>query len=213
MTRMSVAGALSIVRSWVAGISGRSGFVIAIDGPSGAGKSTFADLLVDRWTGYPITLLRLDDAYPGWHGLDAGVLEINRRAIRPRLRGMTGHWRRWDWREDRAGAQQMVRPGGALIVEGCGAFAAVAGVASAAQLRVWVEAGPADRQRRALARDGGAFDPYWDTWQQQWQRYLARTRASKRADLTVIVCGQQQSSGPVAARPDQTDFIRSPAES
>ena len=45
--------------------------VILIDGPSGAGKSTLADRLIAAWpTDAAPQLVRLDDVYPGWGGLD-----------------------------------------------------------------------------------------------------------------------------------------------
>lgn len=79
---------------------------------------------------------------------------------------------RWDWPADRAGEVQRIRPGGALILEGCGAF--LAGRASPDAIRVWLDAPYAERRERALARDRGAFDPYWDGWEADWRRYLVQ---------------------------------------
>ena len=47
--------------------------VVVIDGPSGSGKSTFATRLAEA-TG--AGLLRLEDMYPGWDGLDEGAQRL-----------------------------------------------------------------------------------------------------------------------------------------
>ena len=39
------------------------------------------------------------------------------------------------------------------------------------------------RKRRALERDGGAYDPYWNFWERQWRRYVHRTAPERSAAL------------------------------
>ena len=39
-------------------------------------------------------------------------------------------------------------------------------------MRVWLDAPYVERRDRALSRDRGAFDPYWDGWEADWRRYL-----------------------------------------
>ena len=158
--------------------------VVAIDGPSGSGKSTLADALVRAWPGPAPELVRLDDAYPGWNGLEPAGAALAHELVARHARGGVGHWRRWDWAGDRVGAIERIRPGGALLIEGCGAFAATAPVDA---VRVWVEASPRVRKRRALERDAGAFDPYWDLWERQWRRYVARAAPAIGADVRVRV--------------------------
>ncbi|WP_350349700.1 ATP-binding protein [Agromyces sp. G08B096] len=173
------------------GRPGGSRVVVAIDGPSGSGKSTFADALV-RGCPAPVDLVRLDDVYPGWHGLERGAQLAAHGLVEPWLHGRAGRAASWDWAHSQPGAARPVRPGRALVVEGCGAFDAVARIggrprrgAAAAVLRVWVEASDAVRKRAALDRDAGGFDPWWDVWDAQWRRYAARTRARSAADLVV----------------------------
>jgi hypothetical protein len=36
---------------------------------------------------------------------------------------------------------------------------------------------------RALDRDDGGFDEYWDLWETEWRRHVARTRPDRRADV------------------------------
>jgi hypothetical protein len=98
-----------------------------------------------------------------------------------RRRGEIGSWRRWDWDRDRPGGLERVRPGRSLIIEGCGAFGA--GGASSDAVRVWIEAPDALRKRRALDRDGGAYDPFWNVWERQWRRYVHRLAPERSAVL------------------------------
>ncbi|GAA1950899.1 ATP-binding protein [Agromyces allii] len=167
--------AVQAVRAAVRGIHRP---IVLVDGPSGAGKSTFADLLVADWSGPTPDLVRLDDVYPGWHGLDPAVSALRRDLVAPWLRGAPGRRRGWDWAANSPGAVTSLRPGRALVIEGCGALGTVAGLAvetgARTPVRVWVDAPYSERRRRALARDAGAYDPYWDLWEAQWRRYLHR---------------------------------------
>lgn len=187
------ASALRAVRAAVRGIRNP---LVLIDGPSGAGKSTLADALVDRWPGRPPQLVRLDDVYRGWSGLERAGVELSQTLVRPRARFQVGRWRRWDWVNQRPGAREHVPPGEALIVEGCGAFAAGGSARSA--LRIWVDAPDALRRRRALDRDGGAYDPYWGMWDRQWRHYVHRTVPAVRADVRL----RAAPDGRTEPRPD-----------
>jgi uridine kinase len=159
--------------------------VVAIDGPSGSGKSTLADALVRAWPGHAPELVRLDDVYPGWNGLESATAALASELVARRARNAVGVWRKWDWAADRVGSIERSRPSrSVLIIEGCGAFAAAAKVDA---VSVWVEAAPRVRKRRALDRDAGGFDPYWDLWERQWRRYVARTAPARRADVRVRV--------------------------
>lgn len=160
-----------------------AGALVAIDGPSGSGKSTFADALTQEWAGGRPRLVRLDEVYPGWHGLAEASGSLERTLLAPHARGVPGGWRRWDWTEERAADAVVLPPVAPLVIEGCGAFEAVArrrGV-----VRVWLRAADDTRRRRALARDEGRFDPYWELWETEWRRYVRRVRPLRSADLVV----------------------------
>ncbi|QHC66791.1 hypothetical protein GSU68_09590 [Rathayibacter sp. VKM Ac-2759] len=159
---------------------------LLIDGPSGSGKSTFAgDLLraIRSTTRAPkAALVRMDDLYPGWSGLDRAVDSSHRELVRPHALGLTAHWRPWNWAAGTtAGSRRVTAP--LLLLEGCGA----AGRANRAHadLTVWVEAGEQERRARALARDGALFEPHWDDWDEQFRRYCAREEPREGADLVV----------------------------
>ena len=171
----------SAVRAALAATRGIRAPLVLLDGPSGAGKSTLADALRANWPGAAPVLVRLDDVYPGWHGLERAGDALARTLVRRRRRGDIGGWRRWDWARDRPGALERVHPGRALIIEGCGAFAAGADAPDA--VRIWIDAPDAVRRRRALDRDDGAYDPFWDLWERQWRRYVHRTAPERHAGV------------------------------
>lgn len=173
--------ATASVRAVLEGVRGIRRPLVLIDGPSGAGKSTLADAVRAAWPGREPRLVRLDDVYPGWSGLERAGAVLARSLVPPVRRGGVGSWRRWDWARARPGRLERLRPGGPLIVEGCGAFVVGAGAPEA--LHVWLDAPDALRKRRALDRDDGAYDSFWELWEHQWRRYLHRTSPERRADL------------------------------
>ena len=174
--------AASAIAAVLAAARGIRSPVVLIDGPSGAGKSTLADAVIERWPGPPPTLVRLDDVYRGWTGLERAGSDLARTLVPPTRRGAVGSWRRWDWARDAPGVLERVRPGrNGLVVEGCGAF--TAGAPADDAVHVWVDASDATRKRRALRRDKGAFDPYWELWERQWRRHVRRTSPERRATV------------------------------
>lgn len=159
--------------------------VVLIDGPSGSGKSTLADDLVAAWpTAVPPVLIRLDDIYPGWNGLDAGSLHLTEHVLRPRAEGRPAAWRRWDWEADTPAEWHPVDPLRPLIVEGCGTLARSNGRLS--DLRVWLEADEEVRKRRALDRDGAVFAAHWAEWQAEWEAYCARETPERWAKIRLF---------------------------
>ncbi len=174
-------------------VRGRRTPLVVIDGPSGSGKSTFADSLVRAWPGPLPDLVRLDDVYPGWHGLDAAGSGLARTLLARRRRGGIGGWRRWDWTTGRPAEPARVPPGRGMVLEGCGSFAAAVGDPEA--VRVWVEASDPLRRRRALARDEGRFDEFWELWDRQWRRHVRRLGSRRRADVIVRAMGEGRLEG------------------
>ncbi|RWZ61603.1 ATP-binding protein [Labedella populi] len=163
----------------------RSEAVVLIDGPSGAGKSTFASRLVGDWPGpvEPI-LVRMDDVYPGWGGLDAASVQVFRHLLVPRSHGEPGRWRRYDWVGARPAEWHVVATGRPLVVEGCGSLSRAA--APLADLRVWIDAPAEVRKDRALARDAGGFDEHWDMWSSQVARFERREDPRSLADVVIV---------------------------
>ena len=161
--------------------------VVLIDGGSGAGKSTLARQLVAQWTarrpGEEVTLVRLDDIYPGWDGLEAAVGHVTRHLLEPLAAGEAGRWQRWDWAATAAAEWHTVDPATALVVEGSGSLSGRS--RTLATIGVWVELDAAERRRRAIARDGELYEFHWDRWAAQEARFAAREHPDRLADVVI----------------------------
>jgi predicted kinase len=147
--------------------------VVLVDGRSGSGKSELAGRLAEA---LDAQLVRLDDVYPGWDGLDAGSERVRTDIL------LANHWQRWDWASD-APAEWNALDSRPLVVEGSGALSRAN--RTLATLGVWVELDERTRKARALARDGAMFEPHWDAWAAQEQRFFDRERPDLLADLIV----------------------------
>lgn len=162
---------------------GQPARLLLIDGPSGSGKSTLADELHASLSDTGAILIRMDEIYPGWSGLDEATTILARDVL--------AHWRHgepaghalWDWRADARAGWRDIPPRHPLIVEGCGA--ASGWVDDPATVLLWVEASDDTRKRRALERDAGTFDAHWEMWDAQWRRFLARADYRARADAVI----------------------------
>lgn len=148
--------------------------IILIDGRSGSGKTELATLLVDTIPEFQ--LVRLDDLYPGWDGLDAGSAVVP--AIISERR-----WRAWDWEADRAGAWHELDSSRPLVIEGVGAISRAS--RALADVAIWVELDDAARKVRALERDGDAYAPHWERWALQEAAFIARENPKSRASVIV----------------------------
>ncbi len=148
--------------------------VMLIDGRSGVGKSHLATELAERLPG--TQLVRLDDLYPGWDGLDAAS-----RAVPLLLQ--TGRWRAWDWVADRPGAVHVIDLERPIIVEGVGALSRAS--RRLARVALWLETDDAERKRRAIERDGETFAPHWGRWAAQEQRFIERENPRALADAII----------------------------
>ena len=154
--------------------------VILIDGGSGSGKTTLASRIAANT---PATLIRLDDVYPGWGGLDEGSRHILEHVLEPRSSGRPASWRRWDWVTGAPAEWHEVDPAVPLVIEGAGALSRAN--RAFATLGVWVELDAVTRKRRALARDGDTYSPHWDEWAAQEAAFALRERPRELADLEI----------------------------
>jgi uridine kinase len=153
---------------------------VLIDGRSGAGKSTLARLLAAAWPhAGGAAVVALDDIYPGWEGLRAGAEAVASQLLEPRAMGGIGRWQRWDWQTARAAEWHEVASDASVIVEGCGVLTPRS--APTAAVRVWLDAPLEVRRERALARDGEAYAPHWDTWAAQDEDHVRRDDPSRWA--------------------------------
>lgn len=148
--------------------------IVLVDGRSGAGKSTFATALAAELDS---ELVRLDDVYPGWDGLEAGSDAVHTEII------PLSQWHRWSWDTGERTTRHTVDPTRPLVIEGCGALSRAA--RRLATFGVWIELDDATRKDRALARDGDTYAPFWDRWARQEDAFALRERPRTLADVIV----------------------------
>jgi uridine kinase len=148
--------------------------VILIDGRSGSGKSELATGVV---AALGAQLVRLDDVYPGWNGLEVASASVGMDIL------LGNRWRRWDWATGARAEWHELDPRRALVVEGSGCLSRAN--RAHATLGVWVELDEPTRKARALARDGSIYESHWDEWAAQEQRFFDRERPDLLADLVL----------------------------
>ncbi|MBD1592385.1 aminodeoxychorismate synthase component I [Arthrobacter sp. S1_S22] len=158
--------------------------IIAIDGRSGAGKTTLAVELAARLRAHhKVSLFHLEDIYPGWNGLAAGIERYVSTVLTPLGRGEAASWVCWDWENHYDGEPRVTLPAEIVIVEGVGAAAAAARPLLSAV--IWAEAPDDVRRTRALDRDGETYEPFWDQWAAQEEEWLAADNVPLDADIRV----------------------------
>lgn len=154
--------------------------LVAVDGASGSGKSTLARSVAEA-LGCPV--LRMDDFYPGWDGLAEAVGLLTEKVIGPLCRGEDAIVPGWDWVTDRPSGLLTVPHTEVLVIDGVGSTVRPAG--DHAAVRVWVECEPSVRKARGIARDGDAYEPFWDHWAAQEAALFAADDPRSRADVVI----------------------------
>jgi uridine kinase len=154
--------------------------VIAIDGRAGSGKTTLAGQLAER---VAAPIVQLEQLYPGWDGLQAGIDLVVEAVLIPLSADQVAEVPRYDWLASRFIEPWPLEHPELLIVEGVGAGARAA--AAFASVLVWLELDADLRKERAMARDGDVFRPHWARWAEQEDVLLAREQTPARADIIV----------------------------
>jgi uridine kinase len=180
-----VAEALALVQALLAERPPRAGDsrVVAVDGPSGAGKSLLAQRLsAALGAGSPtVPVVRLDDVYPGWDGLEDGVTRVVQGVLEPLSHGRAATLRRHDWVHGVDGESYQVPAAPVVVLEGCGSGAQAC--RPYLSVLVWVDAPQSLRHERAMARDGEGYRPHWRRWADQEDAHFAREGTADRADV------------------------------
>ena len=148
--------------------------VVLIDGGSGSGKTTLAAALAPALTAQ---LVRLDDFYPGWDGLESASAAVSDDV----LASVNPGWRRWDWTTESTAEWHEIDPSLPLVIEGSGCLSRAN--RERATFGIWVELDAPTRKQRALARDGEAYASQWDRWADHERAFGERERPWEIADL------------------------------
>lgn len=158
--------------------------IIAVDGRSGAGKTTLAVELAARLrVHHKVSLFHLEDIYPGWNGLAAGIERYVTTVLAPLRNGDAAEWVSWDWQNHYDGRSHVTLPAEIVIVEGVGAAASAARPMLDAV--VWVDAPDDERKHRALVRDGSTYEQFWDSWASQEDEWLETDDVLEHVDIRV----------------------------
>ena len=151
--------------------------IVLIDGRSGSGKTELARAMVLEKPA--LQLVRMDDLYPGWDGLEAGSRHVHDYLLAASAR----RWQRWDWAAGEPAEWHVLDPSRPVLVEGCGALSRENRALAA--YAIWVELDEPTRKARALARDGELYAPHWDAWAAQEDAFIARENPRALADIVV----------------------------
>lgn len=151
--------------------------VVLVDGRSGSGKTELARAMVGQKP--ELQLVRLDDLYPGWDGLDAGSQHVHDFILAARIR----RWQRWDWVANEPAEWHVLDPSRPVIIEGCGVLSRANWALSAHT--VWVELDEPTRRERVIARDGDSWIDRWDDWAVQEDAFIARENPRAIADTII----------------------------
>jgi energy-coupling factor transporter ATP-binding protein EcfA2 len=158
--------------------------LVCVDGPAGSGKSTLArDIRRAMPADVSCRVVHLDDLYPGWDGLRAGVEHVATWVVGPIAAGKRGRYHRWDWHASAPGPWVGVPVVDVLVLEGVGSGSLL--YAHAITTLVWVEADPVVRLERCVARDGEDSRTELLAWTAAEAPYLLEQGTRERADLVV----------------------------
>lgn len=164
-------------------------YLIALDGRSGSGKSSLAALLANQLSKTAsVAVLRLEDLYHGWDGLQAAQ-DLYSGLLEQLAHGRTASWLLWDWDADAPGDTASLDPAQVVIVEGVGA--AHRQVRGLLDLSIWLQAPAGVRKQRALQRDGQTYAPHWERWAAQEDAYLSRDDVPRAADVVLDADSQR----------------------
>lgn len=164
--------------------------IIGIDGRSGSGKTVLAKTLVENLCAqHTVTVLRMEDLYPGWNGLHAGM-EIFSRDVLPKLAaGKPATYQTWDWystasSEGGPGEVVTTRPSEVIICEGVGVGARAN--REFLDVLIWLRVPDQVRYDRAMLRDGASYVEQWDNWAAQERHVLDHDQIYDEADLVLV---------------------------
>lgn len=151
--------------------------IVLVDGRSGSGKTELARAMVEQKP--ELQLVRMDDLYPGWGGLQAGSQHVYNFVIAAAAR----RWQRWDWTANEPAEWHVLDQQRPVLIEGCGALSVQN--RTLATYAVWVELDAPARKERVLQRDGDSWSQHWDDWAAQEDAFIERENPQSLADSVI----------------------------
>ncbi|MCU1472217.1 ATP-binding protein [Amnibacterium sp.] len=164
--------------------------VLLLEGRSGSGKTSLAAWLAPR---LGARVLHLEHLYCGWDGLDAAAEVLADRVLPAFAGGRLAEWPTWDWAAGRRAGTGRLRPGGPLVVEGCGALTSAS--RRFAAVAVVLDVATPVRTARIARRDPPSTLPGHRRWALQEHRHALRHPPVALADL-VLRGGVRIPEGP-----------------
>lgn len=164
--------------------------IVGIDGRSGSGKTVLSTVLADTLSAeHDVTVLRLEDLYRGWGGLQAGI-DIFSQDVLPHLaQGETATYSTWDWRAGNTpggqpGPEVTTEPTEVIICEGVGVGARQH--RELLDVLIWLRVPDDIRYQRAITRDGDLYREQWEHWAAQERELLDQDQIYDAADLVLV---------------------------
>lgn len=164
--------------------------IIGIDGRSGSGKTVLSTALANNLRdAHNVTVLRLEDLYPGWNGLQSGMEIFSHRVLPKLAAGETATYPTWDWHsaeshEGGPGETVTTSPTEVIICEGVGVGARAN--RELLDILIWLRVPDQVRYDRAMQRDGATYQPQWDNWAAQERHVLDQDQIYDEADLVLV---------------------------
>jgi len=162
---------------------GKSTPILLIDGRAGSGKSTLAEAVQNQYFKLGESaprIIRMDDLYPGWDGLQLGTEYLQRQILTPLNNREVAHYQIFDWVANQRLEWREFSGGTPLIIEGCGAINRNS--IDSADLSVWLDVDESLRKQRWIEREGS--DEHWTQWAAQELDFYAKERSAELAMLT-----------------------------
>lgn len=158
--------------------------LIAIDGRGGSGKSTLAKYLGQKLS--HATIVHLDDfAYPLGGADRQRLLD---QVILPLKKNKQARYQRYDWNTKKLAEQQIIQPGGFVIIEGVLTLHDL--IVPNYDFKIWIECPAEIGFQRGLSRDkkeyGVDTTKEWiEKWLPEEKKGIAEQKPQKKADYIV----------------------------
>lgn len=171
---------------------------IAVDGRAGADTASVADeiarILRRRRS---VSIVHLEDLYPGEDGLAEGIKRCATYVLGPLLTGQDAAWRAWNWETGQEDEERLTLPTDVVILQGTGS--------GSAELRrhchavVWVEVPQEHDYRHTAKPTEDAHDVHCRRWTAQEDAWLAVDNVALAADITITSSRDSMNSEELAA--------------